>query len=182
LVNIVMLEQQCKNLGAQNMADLHDIVEGVQNALGNLTPTPVVLQDESTAYDLKTRLEWGKPALSIIDIREHESFNQGRITGAMSMPMEQLGEMKSTLEPNRDIYIYGDTDEQAHTAAQMLRAAGFEAVTHVMGGLDAWHEIGGPTEGVQEGGTPPAANAFNVVSRLKTEHDVQAAGKAQQAN
>ncbi len=164
------------------MANLHDIVEGVQDALGNLTPTPVVLQEESTAYDLKTRLEWGEPALSIIDIREHEVFNQGRITGAMSMPMAQLAEMKSALQPTRDIYIYGDTDEQAHTAAQMLRAAGFKAVTHVMGGLDAWHEIGGPTEGVQEDGHYPKADAFNVVSRLKTEHDVQAAGKSQHAN
>ncbi len=164
------------------MANLHDMIEGVQDALGNLTPTPVVLQEESTAYDLKTRLEWGEPALSIIDIREHEAFNRERITGAMSMPMEQLAEMKSTLQPTRDLYIYGDTDEQAHTAAEMLRAANFKAVTHVMGGLDAWHEIGGPTEGVQEDDTYPSASAFNVVSRLKTEHDVQAAGKSQHAN
>jgi rhodanese-related sulfurtransferase len=177
-----MLEQQCKNLGDPSMANLHDIVEGVQDALGKLTPTPVVLQEESTAYALKTRLEWGKPALSIVDIREREAFNRGRITGAMSMPMAQLAEMKSALEPKHDIYIYGDSDEQAHTAAQMLRTAGFEAVTHVMGGLDAWHEIGGPTEGVQEDGIPPAADAFNIVSRLKTEHDVQAAGKSQHAN
>ena len=177
-----MLEKQCKNLGDRVMANLHDIVEGVQDALGNLTPNSVVLQEESTAYDLKTRLEWGEPALSIIDIREHEAFNRERITGAMSMPMEQLAEMKSTLQPTRDIYIYGDTDEQAHTAAEMLRAASFKAVTHVMGGLDAWHEIGGPTEGVQEDDTYPSASAFNVVSRLKTEHDVQAAGKSQHAN
>jgi rhodanese-related sulfurtransferase len=177
-----MLEQQCKNLGTQNMANLHDMVEGVQNALGNLTPTPVVIQEESTAYDLKTRLEWGEPVLSIVDIRKHEAFNRERITGAMSMPMDQLAEMKSALQPNRDLYLYGDTDEQAHTAAEMLRAAGFKAVTHVLGGLEAWHEIGGPTEGVQEDDTYPSANAFNIVSRLKTEHDVQAAGKSQHAN
>jgi rhodanese-related sulfurtransferase len=164
------------------MANLNDIVQGVEDALGNLTPTPVVIQEESTAYDLKTRLEWGEPALSIVDIREHEAFDRGRITGAISMPMEQLPEMKSALQPDRDLYIYGDTDEQAHTAAEMLRAAGFKAVTHVIGGLDAWHEIGGPTEGVQENAAPPTADAFNVVSRLKTEHDVQAAGKSQHAN
>jgi rhodanese-related sulfurtransferase len=177
-----MLEQQCKNLDDPIMANLHDIVQGVQDALGNLTPTSVVLQEESTAYDLKTRLEWGKPALSIVDIREHEAFNRGRITGAISMPMEQLAEMKSALEPKHDIYLYGDSDEQAHTAAQLLRAAGFEAVTHVIGGLNAWHEIGGPTEGVPGDDPYPGADAFNVVSRLKTEHDVQAAGKAQHAN
>jgi rhodanese-related sulfurtransferase len=164
------------------MADLHDIVEGVQDALGKLTPTPVILQEESTAYDLKKRLEWGEPALSIVDIREHEAFNQGRITGAISMPMEQLAETKSTLQPKHDIYLYGDSDEQAHAAAQMLRTAGFEAVTHIMGGLDAWHEIGGPTEGVQEDAAPPTADAFNVVSRLKEDHDTKEAGKAQHAN
>jgi rhodanese-related sulfurtransferase len=164
------------------MADLHDIVEGVQDALSKLTPTPVILQEESTAYDLKTRLEWGEPALSIIDIRDREAFNQGRITGAVSMPMEQLEQMKSTLQPQHDIYIYSDTDDRAHAAAQMLRAAGFEAVTHIMGGLAAWHEIGGPTEGVEEDAAPPKANAYNVVSRLKAEHDVQEAGKSQHAN
>ncbi|WP_310488356.1 rhodanese-like domain-containing protein [Chamaesiphon sp. VAR_69_metabat_338] len=164
------------------MADLHDIVEGIQDALGNLTPTPVVLQEESTAHDLKKRLEWGEPALSIIDIREHEAFNQGRITGAVSMPMDRLDELKSTLQPKHDIYIYGDTDAQAHQAAQMFRAAGFEAVTHIMGGLDAWHEIGGPTEGIEEDAAPPKANAYNIVSRLKTEHDVQETGKHQHAN
>ncbi|WP_309744186.1 rhodanese-like domain-containing protein [Chamaesiphon sp. OTE_20_metabat_361] len=164
------------------MANLHDIVEGIQDALGNLTPTPVVLQEESTAYDLKKRLEWGEPALSIIDIREHEAFNQGRITGAVSMPMEQLDQMKSTLQPEHDIYIYAESDDRAHEAAQMLRAAGFEAVTHIMGGLDAWHEIGGPTEGVQEDASPPTADAFNVISRLKEDHDTKVAGKAQHAN
>ncbi len=171
-----------QNLGNKAMANLHDIVEGMQDALGNLTPTPIMLQEESTAYDLKTRLEWGEPALSIVDIREHEAFHQGHITGAMSMPMEQLAEMKSALQANRDTYLYGDTNEQAHTAAELLRAAGFKAVTHVMGGLNAWHEIGGSTEGVQEDGIPPGADAFNIVSRLKTEHDEQAAGKAQHAN
>jgi rhodanese-related sulfurtransferase len=164
------------------MADLHDIIESAQDALSKLTPTPVILQDESTAYDLKTRLEWGEPALSIVDVRDREAFNQGRITGAISMPLEQLAETKSTLEPKHDIYIYGDSDAQALEAAQLLRGADFAAVTQIVGGLTAWHEIGGPTEGIQEDAAPPTADAFNIVSRLKTEHDVQAAGKAQHAN
>ena len=164
------------------MANLHDLVEGVQDALGQLTPTPVILQEESTAYDLKKRLEWGEPALSIVDIRAHESFNQGRITGAISMPMEQLIEMKSRLEPHHDIYIYGDSDDRAHEAAQMLRANGFEAVTHILGGLAAWHEIGGPTEGVVEAASPTTADAYNVVSRLKEDRETKEAGKAQHAN
>jgi rhodanese-related sulfurtransferase len=163
------------------MANLNDIIESTQAALSKLTPTPVTLKAESTAYDLKTRLEWGQPALSIVDVREHEAFNRGRITGAISMPLEQLGEMKSTLEPKHDIYIYGESDTQSLQAAQLLRGAGCTSVAQIIGGLAAWHEAGGPTEGVQEDGLPLTAGEFNVVSRLKTEHDVQAAGKAQHA-
>ena len=164
------------------MANLNDAIASAQAALSKLTPTPVVLKAESTAYDLKTRLERGQPALSIVDVRAHEAFNQGRITGAISMPMEQLQELKSTLEPKHDIYIYGDSDEQSLQAAQIFRGAGFAAVAQIMGGLATWREAGGAMEGVQEDGNPPAADAFNVVSRLKTEHDVQAAGKAQHVN
>ena len=161
------------------MANLNDAIASAQAALSKLTPTPVVLKAESTAYDLKTRLEWGQPALSIVDVRAHEAFNQGRITGAISMPMEQLPELKSTLEPKHDIYVYGESDAQSLQAAQMLRDAGCTSVAQIIGGLAAWQAAGGPTEGVQEDGMPLTAGEFNVVSRLKTEHDVQAAGKAQ---
>jgi rhodanese-related sulfurtransferase len=164
------------------MADLHDIIEGAQDALSKLTPTPVVLQDESTAYDLKTRLEWGEPALTIIDIREREAFNHGRITGAMSMPMEQFeGIATSTIQRQHDIYIYGESDDRARQAVQILRKDGFEAVTQITGGLDAWHQVAGPTEGIDEDAKTPEANAYNIVSRLKTEKEVQETGKAQHA-
>jgi rhodanese-related sulfurtransferase len=162
------------------MADLHDLIEGAQDALSKLTPTPVILEDESTAYDLKTRLEWGEPALTIVDVRDRAAFNHGRITGAMSMPMEQFEEMaKSTLEPKHDIYIYGESDAQALEAAQILRNAGFAAVTQITGGLEAWHEVAGPTEGIDEDAKTPDANAYNLVSRLKTEKAAQETGKAQ---
>jgi rhodanese-related sulfurtransferase len=164
------------------MADLHDIIEGAQDALSKLTPTPVVLKDESTAYDLKTRLEWGEPALTIIDVRDREVFNHGHITGAMSMPMEQFeGIATSTIQREHDIYIYGESDAQAREAAQVLRNAGFKAVAQIIGGLDAWHQVAGPTEGIDEDAKTPEANAYNIVSRLKTEKEVQETGKAQHA-
>lgn len=165
------------------MADLHDIVENVQDALSNLTPTPVIVEDESTAYDLKTRLERGEVALTIVDIRDRESFNRSRITGAVSMPLsENFAELvKSTIQSEHDIYIYGDSDDQALEAAVMLRNAGYSNVTQISGGLPAWYEIAGPTEGIQDSMTPPDANAYNIISRLKTEHQAQEAGKAQHA-
>jgi rhodanese-related sulfurtransferase len=164
------------------MADLQDTIANAKEALPNVTPTPPGLKAESAAYDLKARLEWGEPALTIVDVRDREAYNAGRITGAIPMPMEQLADLaQSSLEPERDIYIYGDSDEQAIQAAEMLRGAGFKNVAQIVGGLPAWREVAGSTEGVEES-TSLEPSAFNVVSRLKAEQEVQAAGKAQQSS
>jgi rhodanese-related sulfurtransferase len=164
------------------MADLQDAITNAKEALPNVTPTPPGLKAESAAYDLKARLEWGEPALTIVDVREREAYNAGRITGAIPMPMEQLADLaQSSLQPERDIYVYGESDEQALQAAEMLRSAGFKNVAQIIGGLPAWREVAGSTEGAEES-TSLEPSAFNVVSRLKTEQEVQAAGKAQQSS
>jgi rhodanese-related sulfurtransferase len=161
------------------MADLKDFIKGAEDALSSLTPIPVIITDESTADDLKNRLEWGEPALTIVDVRDHEKFNQDRITGAVSMPIAQLGELASSaLEPKHDIYVYGESDEQSLQAAEMLRGNGFSTVAQIIGGLSAWREVAGPTEGnAQDSSLDPSA--FNVVSRLQAEKDVKVAGEAQ---
>ena len=71
------------------MKNLQDTIVEVKEALPNLTPTPPSLKAESSAYDLKSRLEWGGPALTIVDIRDRETFNEGHITGAVPMPMDR---------------------------------------------------------------------------------------------
>ena len=163
------------------MADLQDSIQNAKEALPNITPTPSGLKSESAAYDLKSRLEWGEPALTILDVRDREMYNKGRITGAIPMPMEDIVELaKDSLESERDIYVYGESDGQAGEAAQALRGAGFVNVAQIMGGLTAWREVAGPTEGVGEQ-SPLEASAFNVVSRLQTEKEVQQAGDAQQS-
>lgn len=177
----MMVDKPVHEGGAIVMADLNDIVEKVQDTLGNLTPTPVILEDESTAADLKQRLEWAEPALTIVDIRDRDRFNHSHIMGAMSMPLDQFEQMAtSTLQKEHDIYIYGESDEQALEAAVMLRNHGYMNVTQISGGLDSWYEIAGPTEGIDDSMTPPDANAYNIVSRLKTEQQVRDAEKAQQ--
>jgi rhodanese-related sulfurtransferase len=160
------------------MANIQDSIKRAKDVLPNLTPTPAGLKAESSAYDLKARLEWGEPALTIVDVRDREMFNMGRITGAVPMPMERLLAIaQQALEPERDIYIYGESDEQSLQAAETLRGAGFKNVAQIIGGLTDWRKVAGPTEGVQEE-LPLKSSAFNVVSRLKTHKKVQEAGKA----
>ena len=151
-------------------------VDKVSNAVANVVPhpsqPPVNLQ--SDVHSLKSRLEWGEPAFTILDVRDRSVFNDGRILGALPTPIDQLVERaKKSLAQSRDIYVYGENDQQSAEAAQLLRGAGFEHVSELKGGLAAWKAIGGPTEGTVESRTPAGADDYNVVARLQQHAETQ---------
>ncbi|TAE59737.1 MAG: rhodanese-like domain-containing protein [Nostocales cyanobacterium] len=99
--------------------------------------------------DLRLRLEWGQPAFTIIDLRDRFTYNHGHITGAISLPLNDLlARAKSSLHPEREIYIYGDNDTQVTTAVKILEYAGFKNVSEIPGGVTAWKTFGGATEGI----------------------------------
>ncbi|MEM6611352.1 MAG: rhodanese-like domain-containing protein [Cyanobacteria bacterium P01_C01_bin.72] len=112
------------------------------------TIIPEPLKAQSLVYDLKKRLDWGEPALTIIDIREQDAFNISHISGAVSLPTNELvNRALNNLELERDLYIYGSTDEQTANAAAQLRAAGYQNVAELRGGLAAWKASSFPIEG-----------------------------------
>lgn len=106
------------------------------------------LKDKSTPRDLKQRLDWGEPALTIIDARERTAFNISHIMGAISLPESELMErVAKNLELSRDIYIYHSTDEKTTEVANLLREAGYSNVSEISGGLAGWKALGYPIEG-----------------------------------
>lgn len=146
---------------------IEDTILTAKEKMPKVTPTPSGFKPQSSANDLKSRLEWGEPAFTILDVRDREAFNQGHITGAMPMPMEELVDRaKPALDLNRDIYVYADSDDQTAQAANQLRGAGFENVAELRGGLAAWKAIGGPTDGSVESMSAPSPGAYNVASRI----------------
>ncbi|BAY22378.1 hypothetical protein NIES2100_21410 [Calothrix sp. NIES-2100] len=144
------------------------------NLVDNIIPQQPPIEPQSDAHVLKARLEWGEPALTILDVRDRNTYNEGHIMGAMPMPSDELvNRATSSLDKSRDIYIYGATEEESAKAVQSLRSAGFEHVSLLKGGLAAWKAIGGPTEGSIEALTPPSAGDYNVVSRMQEHVDTQ---------
>ncbi len=123
-------------------------VSKAQKVVGQVTPVPNDFKSVSSPSDLKNRLDWGEPALSILDVRDRDAFNQERITGAMAMPIADLTERaRESFEPERDLYIYGESDEETAAAVTQLSSAGFQKVSGIQGGLPAWKAIGGQIEG-----------------------------------
>ncbi|MDJ0620430.1 MAG: rhodanese-like domain-containing protein [Calothrix sp. MO_192.B10] len=99
-------------------------------------------------HDIKSRLEWGQPAFTIIDVRDRCTFNQGHIMGALPIDMEDLvNRARASLHNQREIYVYGESDEQAADAVRRLKSIGFANVAEITGGLAAWKNVGGAVEG-----------------------------------
>lgn len=149
------------------MDNIQDLLVKAKDKLPDVTPTPPAFHSQATAYELKSRLEWGEPGLTILDVRDHDAFNECRILGAMTMPMDKLPRLaEATMRKERDIYVYGSDDEQTAQAAQILRSSGFQHVAELKGGLSAWRDIEGWVEGVATN-VSPGPGAYNIVDRLK---------------
>jgi len=115
--------------------------------------TPEAIQEKSSVDALKNRLDWGEPALTIVDVRDINAFNARHITGAVAMPLNELiARARASLELTRDIYIYGETDAQTAQAASTLRGAGYQHIAELLGGLTAWNKAKYPIEGVSMAG------------------------------
>ncbi|MBD3880160.1 rhodanese-like domain-containing protein [Phormidium tenue FACHB-886] len=151
------------------MADLEDAIVTAKDKLPDITPTPPGFHNQATAHELKARLNWGEPGLTILDVRDRQAYLECRILGAMNVPLQDLptAEQDMHLSPKRDLYIYGATDEEAAQAASSLRQAGFEHVAELKGGLVAWQEINGSVEGSATNTPPDGPDAYNVGARLK---------------
>ncbi|SRR5579883_9682 len=118
------------------------------NFIPNFIPIPKPIEDKSSIASLKKRLDWGEPALTIVDVRDRNAFNATHIMGAVSIPMNELvARAIANFELIRDIYVYGETNEQTAEAALNLRKAGYKNVAELLDGLAAWKAIGYPTEG-----------------------------------
>jgi len=114
-----------------------------------IVTNPPTLKPQSSVAELKARLDWGEPALTIIDVRDHADFNISRIQGAVSMPSDVLIEtVVRSLEQERDIYVYGDSTEMTKEAVNQLRDAGYQHVAELSGGLEAWRAAKYPVEGL----------------------------------
>jgi rhodanese-related sulfurtransferase len=118
-----------------------------------IVPIPDPIQDQSNVEALKKRLDWGEPALTIVDVRSWDAFRNSHIAGAIAMPINGLvTSARASLELVRDIYVYGETNEQTVEAASQLRNEGYEHVAELVGGLAAWKAAKFPVEEVMQAG------------------------------
>jgi rhodanese-related sulfurtransferase len=90
-----------------------------------------------TASALKRRLEAGdRPVL--LDVREPWEFKLARIEGSKLVPMSQLEERFTELDPAAETVVICHHGIRSAYVTQALERAGFERVLNLEGGLDAY--------------------------------------------
>lgn len=87
------------------------------------------------------------PETILVDCREPNEWNLGRIPGALLMPR---GILESSIEKavarDRKIIIYCASGNRSALAAESLEQMGYHDVSSMSGGIKGWMSIGGEIE------------------------------------
>src|SRR5207253_4093126 len=94
---------------------------------------------EITAEELKRRLDLGE-GLFILDVRNPEEFQIGRIPGSTLIPLPDLPQRFRELNPERELVVHCKSGMRSAKAIQFLREQGFRKLRNLKGGILAWSE------------------------------------------
>ncbi len=98
--------------------------------------------------ELKSHIDSGANDLLILDVRERDAHERGRIAGSRLLPRGQL-ELRVNDElpdPTRRVVVYCELGQISTLATATLREMGFQRAVALDGGMQAWREAGFPTE------------------------------------
>jgi rhodanese-related sulfurtransferase len=95
-----------------------------------------------TPGELKTRLDAGdRPEL--LDVREPWEFDLARIEGSRLIPVGELPERVSELDPAAETVVICHHGARSAHVTRALAQAGFTKVFNLEGGLDAYSDVDG---------------------------------------
>lgn len=84
----------------------------------------------------------------LLDVREPNEYNSGRLPDALHIPLSQLQGRSEELRKfaSRPVIVYCERGMRSSAAAAALAKLGFERVVELRGGLRAWKDAGLPTQ------------------------------------
>lgn len=77
----------------------------------------------------------------VLDVREPDEWDAGRIEGALHMPLGELGARHGELARERPIVVVCRSGSRSAVATEALIGIGLDAY-NLEGGLKAWHSAG----------------------------------------
>ncbi len=109
------------------------------------TETAAMHPDEVTVQQLKQALETPSLGINVIDVRESDEHRIARINDVPLLPLSQLPQRYTELDPDKAYYIHCKSGGRSMQALQFLRQRGFKHLKSVKGGITAWSQEIDPT-------------------------------------
>jgi rhodanese-related sulfurtransferase len=102
---------------------------------------------EVTAAETIAALD-GPDAPVLLDIREMNETNLGRMKGAVVIPRGKLEQNVEALVPrDKRVVVYCASGNRSALAVDTLQVMGYTNAASMAGGWKAWVMLGGPVEG-----------------------------------
>ena len=95
--------------------------------------------------DLKNSIDEGL-SFQIIDVREHPEFIAEKISGSTFVPLSSLSKKSHLIDIDSPGFVICTRGIRASKAVKQLSTQGFNNLSVVEGGLEAWQKAGFPTE------------------------------------
>ena len=106
-----------------------------------IQPEPLTANpDEVTVQDMKKALDNPALGIKVIDVREPDEYEIAHIDGVPLLPMSQLRQRFTELDPNQQYYLHCKVGERSLRAVGFLKQQGFKYAKSVKGGINAWSE------------------------------------------
>jgi rhodanese-related sulfurtransferase len=112
-----------------------DLVDDAKARIRQVTPGETMgMRDET-------------PSLVVLDCREPNEWNLGRIPGSLFIPRGILeSSIEAAVPRDRALVIYCASGNRSALAADVLQQMGYTNVTSMSGGFRGWVDAGGEVE------------------------------------
>jgi len=94
--------------------------------------------DEVTVQDMKKALDNPSLNIKVVDVREAFEYEIAKVDGVPLLPMSQLQQRFTELDPNTQYYLLCKVGARSAEAMRFLRQQGFKYVKNVKDGINAW--------------------------------------------
>ncbi len=101
---------------------------------------PEMHPDEVTVQEMKRALDEPSLGIKVIDVREPDEYEIAHVDGVPLLPLSQIEQRFTELDPNQQYYIHCKMGGRSMRALQFLRQQGFKYLKNVKGGITAWSD------------------------------------------
>ncbi|OGW17122.1 MAG: hypothetical protein A2X56_00240 [Nitrospirae bacterium GWC2_57_13] len=82
-----------------------------------------------------------KKGFVLLDVRTNKEFDQGRIPGAVHVPLTEVGTRVKKLKKDKEVVVYCQSGTRSIWAIKRLIGMGYKNLYNLKGGYNAWKRL-----------------------------------------